>query len=454
MELPDYFLADLPDGSTLTPTLIFDACTTLKRNRERFLLTRSTDSIIQRLAAIAKDWLDSDFVIRKAVLQNGPAITGFSKETLASGLIAFFSQITKPSLDSLLAQDIGSPRRLDEIVSDQNQPPTSRSSVVHGPELIAHFTGGVLPNPVLTSMILGLLTKSSQFFKCATGTSFIPRMFAHSLYMADPKLASCLEVAEWKGGTDALEAELCREATCVTVTGSDEAIDAIRKKVTVKKRFLGYGHKLSFGYVAREMLTRINLTAIISSAADDLVAWNQLGCLSPHIIYVESGGVLPAHEFAELLAKELSEREHVEPRGAVSDDVAAAIARRRMFYEVRTAAAAQTKLWQSEGSTAWTVVYEDDPQWQTSCLNRFAYIKSVASLSQTLQAITPIQSHLSTVGLAAPANRTREIALEFSRFGATRICRLGQMQNPPLAWRHDGRPALGDLLTWTDFELE
>ena len=24
------------------------------------------------------------------------------------------------------------------------------------------------------------------------------------------------------------------------------------------------------------------------------------------------------------------------------------------------------------------------------------------------------------------------------------------MQNPPLAWRHDGRPALGDLMTWTD----
>jgi hypothetical protein len=26
------------------------------------------------------------------------------------------------------------------------------------------------------------------------------------------------------------------------------------------------------------------------------------------------------------------------------------------------------------------------------------------------------------------------------------------MQNPPLTWRHDGRPALGDLMTWVDFE--
>jgi len=26
------------------------------------------------------------------------------------------------------------------------------------------------------------------------------------------------------------------------------------------------------------------------------------------------------------------------------------------------------------------------------------------------------------------------------------------MQNPPLTWRHDGRPALGDLVMWTDVE--
>jgi hypothetical protein len=26
------------------------------------------------------------------------------------------------------------------------------------------------------------------------------------------------------------------------------------------------------------------------------------------------------------------------------------------------------------------------------------------------------------------------------------------MQIPPLLWRHDGRPSLGDLVTWTDYE--
>ena len=35
MNLPNYFIADLPPEATLTPTLIAEACQTLKRNREQ-----------------------------------------------------------------------------------------------------------------------------------------------------------------------------------------------------------------------------------------------------------------------------------------------------------------------------------------------------------------------------------------------------------------------------------
>jgi hypothetical protein len=39
-----------------------------------------------------------------------------------------------------------------------------------------------------------------------------------------------------------------------------------------------------------------------------------------------------------------------------------------------------------------------------------------------------------------------------AHWGVTRVCPIGQMQNPPLGWRHDGRPTLGDLVTWMDWE--
>jgi len=64
-------------------------------------------------------------------------------------------------------------------------------------------------------MIFGLLTRSAQFVKCASGGAFIPRLFAHSYLRGRSQAGSCLEVAEWKGGKRPLEAALFAEADCV-----------------------------------------------------------------------------------------------------------------------------------------------------------------------------------------------------------------------------------------------
>ena len=63
-----------------------------------------------------------------------------------------------------------------------------------------------------------------------------------------------------------------------------------------------------------------------------------------------------------------------------------------------------------------------------------------------------LKGKVSTVAVAAPPERLKELAPQLARWGVTRICPPGQMQNPPLTWRHDGRPALGDLVTWTDLK--
>jgi hypothetical protein len=452
MELPDYFLADLSDASTLTARLIDGACTTLKENREKFLLPRTTESIITTLETVARDWLDSESPFRKIVLEQGPAHTGFSRETLASGLGKFFAQVTRENLERLITQDLGSVRRLDDLVASTTELDEKRASIARGHPLIVHFAGGVIPNPVLTNVILGLLVRSAQFVKCASGAAFIPRMFAHSLYAAQPKLAACLEVAEWKGGNDALEAPLFQHADCVTATGSDETLEAIFGKLSPRARFLRYGHKVSCSYITRESLAR-SLAPVVAAAAGDVVAWDQLGCLSPHVVYLEGGAPVGPAAFAQRLAEELAAREHTEPRGPVDNATSAAIAARRMFYEVRASTEESTQIWSSPESTAWTVVCEDDPEFRISCLHGFVFVKSVAETSALLAALQPLHGQVSTVGLAAPQQRAQEIAADLARAGVSRVCPLGKMQDPPLTWRHDGRPSLADLVSWTDLEL-
>jgi hypothetical protein len=455
MNLPNYFLIDLPAEATITAAMITECCRTLKRNRERYLANRTTQSLAEILGGVAENWLQPEYPFRELALETGPAATGFSRATLANGLDAFFRQLTFEALNALLVQELGHAKRLDGLVStDVEQCPDggTRAATVRGPELLAHIAAGNVPNPILTSMVLGVLTRSAQFVKCAGGASFLPRLFAHSLYDAEPKLGACLEIAEWPGGHSALETALFDEADCVTATGSDETLAAIRHKLPAGARFLGYGHRVSFGYVASGVLSGFNAKKVVARAAADVVAWNQLGCLSPHVIYVEHGGAVGAEPFAEMLAEELARREEAEPRGAVRAETAATIASRRAFYEVRAAHSPDTRFWQSKDSTAWTVVYEADARFQVSCLNRFVYVKGVTDLKTALEHSDSVRGKVSTVGLAAPEDQARDFALHLARWGVTRVCPLGRMQNPPLTWRHDGRPGLGDMLTWTDWE--
>lgn len=451
--LPNYFIADLPSESVLTPAMIQEACQALKSNRASYLAHMTPASLIEVLATVASSWLKPGYPFRELALRLGPSKTGFSANTIAQGLDSFFKRVSARELSSLILQDLGHTERLREFSATDDERASGRSAIARGPELLVHISGGAIPNGVLTNIILGLLARSAQFVKCASGAAWIPQLFAHSIYEADPKIGACLEIAEWRGGTDDFEQVLFVNADCVTASGRDETLASIRRAIPSKTRFLGYGHRVSFSYVAGGVLSSSIVEPVVEAAADDIVAWNQLGCLSPHVIYVQSGSEVTPLKFGGLLAEELELRESSQPRGELAVATAAAITSRRAFYEIRAAHSPETHVWRSSNSTAWTVVYESDPAFQFSCLNRFIYVKAVADLSEALKNAEVARDHISTVGVAAAEGESAKLARQLAAWGATRVCQIGHMQNPPLTWRHDGRPTLGELVTWTDFEL-
>src|SRR5687767_7317862 len=58
MNLPNYFLADLPPEATLNKQMLWEACQTLKRNREQYLAERPTRSLVKVLQDIVQNLLD------------------------------------------------------------------------------------------------------------------------------------------------------------------------------------------------------------------------------------------------------------------------------------------------------------------------------------------------------------------------------------------------------------
>jgi hypothetical protein len=454
MNLPNYFLVDLPAEAGLSPDMLNEACQTLKRNREQYLVNRTTSNLVETFCALAAQWLDPNDPFRNLALELGPDATGFSRATIDAGLNAFFREFTPPNFQRWLEQEFGHPERLDALVSSSTESREKRAALARGPGFLVHVTAGNLPNSSWMSIVQGFLVRSAQFVKCASGNTLFPRLFAHSLYQMEPKLGACLELAQWPGGNVPLEEALFSQAECITATGTTETIASIRGRVPAPVRFLSYDHRVSFGFVSRDGLPGWDAPNVLARVAADIAAWDQSGCLSPHVIYVQTGGEMGPETFAENLAGELEKLEQKQPRGALSPEESAAIAARRGFYEIRAAHSPGTKNWWSRNSTAWTVIYDSDPLFQISCLNRFIHVKGVGQLREALRAADSVRGKVSTVGIASAPESAPELAHQLAAWGVTRVCPLGRMQLPPLSWRHDGRPSLNDLVTWTDWELE
>jgi hypothetical protein len=472
MNLHPLFLADLGPELQLTAETLRQASFAVRRNRNEWLQRQRTRAVIEMIAHTADQWLEPENGFRLLALRDGPRETGWSPATLARGLDSFFRSITVESLEALVAQDLGDARRLDDFGAGSAEHRTGRTSLAVGPELLVHLTAGNLPNPALFSMILGLIMRSAQIVKCPRDASLLPRLFAHSLAATESKLGACLELVSWshdERNARELEDLLFSEAACVTATGSDTMLAEVRPRIPSRTRFIGYGHRISFGLIAKESLSPYSRKRLVRAMADDITAWNQLGCLSPHAYYVEEEASGSAEALAEELAAELERREATEPRGTIGVAESALIQSRRGIFELRAAAMASlternlnrslffdppatVRLWASTESTAWTVVLNHDARFQPSCLHRFIELKPVRNWGEVLRFAEPFRQQLSTVAVAAPDDRVPEMARQLAHWGVSRICPIGRMQDPPAAWRHDGRPALGDLVTWTDLE--
>src|SRR6185312_8562677 len=143
MNLPNYFLADLPPEATLSSAMISEACQTLKRNREQYLANRSTQSLVKFLSELAENWLEKEFPFRKSALENAKAI-GFHRATLERGLDSFFKQLTRENFNALLIQEFGDAKRLDSICVTAAEEKFSRAAIARTPEFQVHICAGNL----------------------------------------------------------------------------------------------------------------------------------------------------------------------------------------------------------------------------------------------------------------------------------------------------------------------
>jgi hypothetical protein len=377
-----------------------------------------------------------------------PAVSGYDAEMVRLGLNGFLQSFRAPQLHRFVAEDFANPKVLDEFQ------PAAKGGFVRafGPQLLVHSWAGNVPALPLWSLACGLLVKAGSIGKLPSAEPVFATLFARLLAQVHPPLAECLAIVWWKGGDAASAAAVFAQADTVLAYGGNEAIAQVRAQVPVTARFLGYGHKLGFGVVARAALDTQRASASARLAAHDVVRYEQQGCYSPHQFYVQRGGAVDPRGFAQYLAAELANLQHRFPRRALALEDAAAISGWRQSAELQALAGQGAELLGGPDA-AWSVAFSDTPRPLTPTAGgRSILVVAVDTLDEIVPLVAPHAAFLQTAGVAADPGELFRVAEALGRAGVTRIAALGAMTSPEAGWHHDGRFNLLDLVRMVEIE--
>lgn len=292
---------------------------------------------------------------------------------------------------------------------------------------VLHVASGNTPHAVFQSVFRGLLLGCFNRVKLPS--------------------AGLPEFEEWVRGLPRILADLIEvqhelpddwlDVEAAVIFGDAKTIDVFRGKLAAHVRRIEHGPKLGVGFIfeaSEEAAAKI---------AEDILRHDQRGCMSVQAVYVK-GDEAEVRAFGDLLAVALDHFRTTHGRGPVALSDSGAVSNAREVARFRMANGAGIQLWESAGSTAWTIVFDSDPKLAAGPLNGFVKLHA---MPDSPQALGGESAFISTAAIHPFAE---EHAEKIAVLGVPRICAAGQAQEPTVFWHHDGMSPLAGLVRWQD----
>jgi len=206
------------------------------------------------------------------------------------------------------------------------------------PELVVGFGAGNVPGTALMIAVLGLVNTLTGneapvvLVRNSRQEPIFTPIVLEAIERTDPDLLCSTAVLVWDYEDTRLQENLLSQADLVVAAASDATINQVKQQVKAYNRkphvrFHPHGHKVSFAVIGREMLKPglvdpsigleiLDIVALL--AALDSVYWDQFGCLSARIHFVEHAGddANSSFEYARRLEIQLRSLAGFLPRGS------------------------------------------------------------------------------------------------------------------------------------------
>lgn len=301
--------------------------------------------------------------------------------------------------------------------------------------LLVHVTPSNVFAVAAMALVEGLLSGNLNLVKTSGSDNLFAQHFADVLSSCDPtgRVKNLMIVARIPSRRDDLLKAIFQEADGVSAWGGEESINAVKAMVPAGTRFIDWGHKLSFAYIAAE---KIDDQASLEAVAHEVCLIEQQACSSPQVLYVETSDMAQLHEVARRLAKALEVISPQYPIAPPSLQEQAEITTTRELVTLESCLGDSALIEAADGT--WRIMVEAKAGLRASPLYRSVWVKPLPRTEIT-STLRPLRKYLQTVGLACDLGSLAELSDAFIRAGALRITQLGHMVgNNYVGEPHDG----------------
>lgn len=359
--------------------------------------------------------------------------------------------LRRSALLDLVSRSLGDPRALDGVVAT-----TGGRSIATAPRgIVAHWTAGNVPTLAVFSLVQGWLSKNANIVKVPDSAADLMAEILDLVSEIEVDVAGrtirgsvlsdAAVLVSFPSSDERANRDLSRLADVRVIWGGERAVEAIlalpRREAAED---LVFGPKYSFAVADASATEGEGVRTLARRVATDAVVFDQTGCSSPHVLFVE-GGEAALRRTAEALAEAFAgltarfPRPPLDPGAAV--DVIAARARHALDPD--------RDLIAPRGSE-WTVLIGRDLRLEEPVFHRVLFVKSIDRIER---AATLVTRNVQTIGLAvADPDRRRAFAREAAYAGAARCVPLGTMNNFDAPW--DGMYPLDRLVRRTALKEE
>lgn len=413
------------------------------RARARVLESMTTSEIIEIIAAAATAWTQPHFTPRLRLLPLLARDLQLPRALLERGLDAIFGVVSESALHDFVRSEVEHPDALEHTVDLGS----GRGGRLLGPRVVFHSLAGNVPGLSIPPIVAALLARSICVVRDSKRQPWLTAAFVATLAEFSREIAAMVVPACWRAGDMGMEKMIFELAHRIELSGSDSTMRTIVSRHP-RRPIVTRGTRVSVGVIPRESDT----DQWQEGFAADIVQYEGLGCLTPHVIFVE-GPEKRAARLARLLGIQLSRYEALYPR---MPRELALETRRRAFLEACEIVALREgggQLLRGRGD-GWVVHYRPLAPAAPGPGLRCVVVASVTGRSELVARLQHLQVPLAGVGLGLErSHRTYDdLASTFEGLGATWICAPGQLQRPPVAWAQDGHRRLAELLEWRTVE--